>query len=247
MTERDDDRDALAAEYVLGLLRDAEVLEAERRLADDPDFVQAVADWRRRLADLDMTAAPQPAGEALWARIARDLALASTAPVAPVARPAMAPRAEQPGFVSRLWDSLAFWRGLSAAAVAAAAALVVVFGLGPPRQDSPAFVAVMISDAGRPAAVLHAYADGRVTLIPLEVAPIPQGRALQVWTKPTATAPPVAIGLMDQVRTIRLDLRNLSPAQLSQHFAVSLEPAGGSPTGQPTGPVVMQGDLASAR
>jgi anti-sigma-K factor RskA len=52
---------------------------------------------------------------------------------------------------------------------------------------------------------------------------------------------------MDQVRTIRLDLRNLSPAQLRQQFAVSLEPAGGSPTGTPTGPVMMQGDLAPAR
>ncbi|MGE5145642.1 MAG: anti-sigma factor domain-containing protein, partial [Candidatus Eiseniibacteriota bacterium] len=29
--------------------------------------------------------------------------------------------------------------------------------------------------------------------------------------------------------------------------AISLEPAGGSPTGQPTGPVLFQGRLAAAR
>jgi anti-sigma-K factor RskA len=124
---------------------------------------------------------------------------------------------------------------------------VVILGIGPSRHDTPAFVAVMTTEAGRPGAVLHAYADGRVTLIPLALAPIPQGRALQVWTKPTPAAAPVAIGLMDQVRTIRLDTRTLSPAQLNQHFAVSLEPAGGSPTGLPTGPVLLQGDLASTR
>ena len=245
MSVRDDDRDALAAEYVLGLLDGAEAAEAERRLAGDSDFADAVAAWRLRLADLDMTATRQPAGEALWSRIAAGLAVSPTAGAS--ARVLTVPRRAEPGFFAQLWDSLAFWRGLSAAAALAAAALVVVIGLAPPREDHPAFVAVMTSDAGRPAAVLHAYADGRVTLIPLEVAPIPQGRALQVWTKPTATAAPVAIGLMNQVRTIRLDLRNLSPAQLQQHFAVSLEPAGGSPTGQPTGPVLMQGDLASAR
>ena len=244
MTERDDDRDALAAEYVLGLLRDAEAVEAERRLADDADFAQAVADWRRRLADLDMTAAPQPVGPALWTRIAGSLALASAAPVAPAMR--TAPRPEQPGFLSQLWDSLGFWRGLSAAAVAAAAALVVVFGLGPPREDQPAFVAVLLTDAGRPGAVMHAYADGRVTVIPLEVAPIPQGRTLQLWSISTASPSPVAIGLMDQVRTIRLDQRRLSPAQIRATFAISVEPAGGSPTGLPTGPVVMQGAMKPA-
>jgi anti-sigma-K factor RskA len=243
MTERDDDRDALAAEYVLGLLEGTETLEAERRIADDADFADAVQAWRRRLADLDTTVAPRPVGEAMWARIAGDLGLRPT--VAGPVRPATASRAQQPGFLSQLWQSLAFWRGLSAAAVAAAVALVVVFGLAP-REDQPAFVAVLMTDAGRPGAVMHAYADGRVTLVPLEVAPIPQGRSLQLWSISAASPSPVAVGLMDQVRTIRLDLRRLSPAQLRETFAISVEPAGGSPTGLPTGPVVMQGAMKPA-
>ncbi len=241
MTDRDDDRDALAAEYVLGLLGGAETADVERRMASDAAFAQAVAAWRARLADLDMTAAPQQADEALWSRIASGLALPSVAPAVTRAAPAA-----RPGPLSWLWDSLAFWRGLSAAAVAAAALFVMLVGLRPAVEDQPAFVAVLTTDAGRPGAVMHAYADGRVTLIPLEMAPIPQGRSLQLWSISTATPAPVAIGLMDQVRTIRLDLRNLSPDQIRQRFAISVEPVGGSPTGLPTGPVVMQGAMTPA-
>jgi len=238
MTDRDDDRDALAAEYVLGLLSGAEAAEAERRVASDAVFAESVATWRTRLADLDLTAVPQQAGEALWTRIASGLAL-------PAAAPARARQAASPGFLSQLWDSLAFWRGLSAAAVAAAAVFVMLVGLRPAVQDQPAFVAVLTTDAGRPGAVMHAYTDGRVTLIPLEMA-VPQGRSLQLWSISTTTPAPVAVGLMDQVRTIRLDLRRLTPDQLRQRFAVSVEPAGGSPTGLPTGPVVMQGAMTPA-
>jgi anti-sigma-K factor RskA len=192
-----------------------------------------------------MTATPQPAGEALWRQIASGLGLpaAATAPARAFTPASPTPR---PRLLSRLWDSLLFWRGLCAAAAAAAAVLLVLIGIGPARQDQPAFVAVLITDAGRPGAVMHAYADGRVTLIPLEVAPIPPGRTLQLWSISTSRPAPVAVGLMDQVRTIRLDLRNLSPAQLRERFALSLEPAGGSPTGLPTGPVVMQGRMMPA-
>ncbi len=239
MTGHDDDREAMAAEHVLGLLSPAEAAAAERLIASDAAFAAAVAAWRTRLSDLDQTVAPLPAGDALWARI--HAGIASSAETARASAPVAEARR-----LSHLWNSLAFWRGLAGVAIAAAAALLVTIGLTPSPQDQPAFVAVLTTDAGRPGAVMHAYADGRVTLIPLEIAPIPQGRSLQLWSISTAAPSPVAIGLMDQVRTIRLDLRNLSPAQLRQRFAVSLEPAGGSPTGLPTGPVVMQGQMAPA-
>ncbi len=234
MNGRDEGRDALAAEYVLGSLDGAELAEAERLLAADAAFAGAVAAWRARLADLDATARPEPAGEALWNRIAGSIA------------PARAPATSAPRWWYGLWESLAFWRGLSLATAAAAAVLAVMIAATPQRTDQPAFVAVLTTDTGRPGAVMHAYTDGRVTLIPLEIAPIPEGRSLQLWSISTAAPAPVAVGLMDQVRTIRLDPGHLSPAQLRERFAVSVEPAGGSPTGQPTGPVVLQGQMKPA-
>jgi anti-sigma-K factor RskA len=232
MTGHDEDRDGLAAEYVLGLLGGGELAEAERLLASDMAFAASVAAWRTRLADLDATAMPGRAGEALWRRIAGSIS--------------PAPAAAAPRRWHGLWESLVFWRGISLATAVATAVLAVVIAATPQRTDQPAFVAVLTTDTGRPGAVMHAYTDGRVTLIPLEIAPIPEGRSLQLWSISTAAPAPVAIGLMDQVRTIRLDPGHLSPAQLRDRFAVSVEPAGGSPTGQPTGPVVLQGRMKPA-
>lgn len=246
MSARDDALDAGAAEYVLGLLDGDELAEAEGRLAADGDFAAAVDAWRLRLADLDATAPRLPADAVLWQRIAASLEPARPRPATPLRAAGLRPTLRS-GRLTPLWQSLRLWRGLTATASLAAAALLVMIAVGPARQAAPAFVAVLMSDAGRPAAVLQADTDGHVTLIPLAVAPLPAGRALQVWTRPMPSAPLVAIGLMDQVRTVRLDLRHASPARLSQYFAVSLEPAGGSPTGLPTGPVLMQGDLAAVR
>jgi anti-sigma-K factor RskA len=58
---------------------------------------------------------------------------------------------------------------------------------------------------------------------------------------------PHSLGLIDPARPVRVTV----PPDLAGRFgsnavlAVSLEPPGGSPTGQPTGPVVANGRLTS--
>ena len=69
MNSHDPDN-AMAADYVMGLLDDAEQAAAERRIATDQSFAQAVSAWRERLADLDLTAEETPPNPALWQRIA---------------------------------------------------------------------------------------------------------------------------------------------------------------------------------
>ena len=44
----DNSREALAAEYVLGTLSAAELAQAERDIAADPQFAQLVGEWERR-------------------------------------------------------------------------------------------------------------------------------------------------------------------------------------------------------
>jgi anti-sigma-K factor RskA len=70
---------------------------------------------------------------------------------------------------------------------------------------------------------------------------VPQGRSLEVWTIADQAQGLVSIGVLDRVRTIRLDLSSLPRPGPNQLFAISLEPERGSPTGQPTGPVLMKG------
>ena len=69
MTTNDDDRDALAAEYVLGTLAADERAHAEALLASDAGFAETVRQWERRLGELNvMVEAVEPPAE-LWDKI----------------------------------------------------------------------------------------------------------------------------------------------------------------------------------
>src|SRR5271169_4145058 len=65
----DDDRDALAAEYVLGTLSADERDQTEALLAIDPGFAEIVRLWERRLGELNvMVEAVEPPAE-VWDKI----------------------------------------------------------------------------------------------------------------------------------------------------------------------------------
>ena len=69
----DDDRDALAAEYVLGTLSTDERDQAEALLVIDPGFAEIVRVWERRLGELNvMVEAVDPPPD-LWDKIRSDI------------------------------------------------------------------------------------------------------------------------------------------------------------------------------
>lgn len=69
--------------------------------------------------------------------------------------------------------------------------------------------------------------------------------SLELWVIPPGDKPH-SLGLVDPDRPVKVRV----PPELLPHvsadsvLAISLEPLGGSPTGQPTGPVVANGKLA---
>ena len=245
----DRDDDALAGEYVMGLL-DAEArADAERRTTSDADFARRVEAWRVRFSQLDDTAEEvAPAGD-LWQRIEGGLA-SETPPVMPPVTPIVQPPAI--GLVGRLWQSLAALRiaTLGSAAMAVLLAVVAVMALQHAQQVAarkPVYVAILIDDATRQAgAVVNAFADGRVEMIPLVDMTVPDGRALQVWTLWNREIGPRSVGLLSRATAIRLDLDKLPGTTADQLFEITLEPAGGSPTGRPTGPILYKGTTARA-
>ena len=86
----------------------------------------------------------------------------------------------------------------------------------------------------------------------LEVSPasdrlaIATENALEVWTLPSRERGPVSVGLMQRARTLQLQLKDLPAPGPDQLFEITLEPATGSPTGRPTGPVLFKGNTALA-
>jgi anti-sigma-K factor RskA len=244
---RDEDLDRLAAEHVLGVLEGAEASQATELLAADPDFAAAVAHWRERLAELDETAAPAPPSPELWRRIEADLASAPPAQApASAATPAMVP--DPFNAFRALWRSLAFWRLAGMASAAAALILGVALAyVASDRARTPVLVAVLLTEgSAEPAAVVNAFADGRTELVPLRTIAVPPDRALEIWTLWDRAVGPRSIGLLDQARSVRLNLENLPKPGPNQLFEITLEPKTGSPTGRPTGPILMKGLTSTA-
>ncbi|MEP9352452.1 anti-sigma factor [Xanthobacter sp. KR7-65] len=236
-----EDTDALAGEYVLGLLDPAEALRCARLEETDAAFAVAVGAWRSRFAEIDLAASPEPPPDALWERIA--------AGTRPMARPAMArrPRPAPRRPLAALWDSLPVWRGVGLSALAAS--LVLALGLGFQMRESaraPVLVAVLLSDQNRPQAVVNTFRDGRAELVPLAAFAAPEGKSLQVWTLWDRARGPVSVGLIDAMKSLDLVLKDLPAPVPDQLFEVTLEPAGGSPTGRPTGPILMKGTTSRA-
>ncbi|SCW86119.1 anti-sigma factor [Ancylobacter rudongensis] len=232
-----DERDRLASEYVLGLLEPEEMRRCEERLARDAGLAVQVELWRARLAELDATAAPVTPDPALWPRI--DAALA--APVPKAARPAPV----RPSRLAAWWESLSLWRGYALAASAALLLLAIgTVQLARQAAQAPVLVAVLLSDQNQPAAVVNAFRDGRTELLALSALKAPEGKSLQVWTLWDRERGPVSVGLLEAMRNVELSVEGLPRPAAAQLYEVTLEPAGGSPTGRPTGPILMKGNAS---
>ncbi|HEX2556507.1 MAG TPA: anti-sigma factor [Microvirga sp.] len=240
-----DDQERLAAEHVMGLLEGEERAAAERLLAADPGFQASVAAWQARFAELDDTAAAVPPGEGLWRRVEGSLAEAREAAPLRVAEagPVIVP--DPRSAFAALWRNLAFWRAAGLAGAFATVALAVGLGIFAERAGrAPVLIAVLLTDANQPGAIVNAFAGGEAELVPLAAIPVPPGRALEIWTLWDRARGPVSIGLIDEARRVRLNLRDLPQPGPNQLFEITLEPATGSPTGRPTGPILMKGTTA---
>jgi anti-sigma-K factor RskA len=230
-----EEQDLLAAEFAMGTL-EGDVLErAERLVAEDPAFARDVEAWRQRLGALDRTAAPEKADDALWKRIEQSLDGSDGAHAeAEAHKPAPTAAANQ-----NFWKRCAI--GGLAASLLLTAGLVTAVAT---RPEEPLYVAVLLADDRRPGALIQIYEDQEVKLVPLQEFTIPPERVLQVWTLPTPQSAPVSIGLLSQARSVRLNLSDLPSPASNQFFEITLEPAGGSPTGRPTGPILYKGNAA---
>ncbi|MFY7857170.1 MAG: anti-sigma factor [Rubrivivax sp.] len=230
--------DRLAAEYVTGTLRGRARRRFEALLPSHPALRRAVADWERRaqpLLDAVPEVKPRPqVWEAVQAQVWGETALTPPAPTAAAQRAA------------RWWQRLGLWQGATGLATAALVASLV---LSPRASEVPPPIVIVMNanpDAGAGAVparfVASLGADGRsLVLKPLDVPAIEATRALELWAVPSDGAPR-SLGLVsaDQGAVIRRAGLLTGTAA----FAVSLEPAGGSPTGAPTGPILSLGRVA---
>lgn len=228
------DRDALAGEYALGLLSPDDSANFERRMAADRDLAALAARWIDRFHELDVTVEPLAPSSDLWSRIESALDQAAPGPAEP--------KAPSPSRALQLWRSLPLWRGVGLSGAAASVALAAALGIvGLTADRTPTVIAVLMSPDANPGAVVEVYADGSTFVAPLADVQVPADRALQVWTLPDPAGGPVSIGLMREARVAHLAPAALPPPKPRQLYEITLEPAAGSPTGRPTGPILFKG------
>ena len=117
-----------------------------------------------------------------------------------------------------------------------------------PAQLAARLVAVLQQEPNAPAFLLSVDPQSR-TLVVRRVSATPeQGRSYELWLIAKGAPTPKSLGLVGSEeftqRTIpgNLDLATLRSAR----YAVSLEPAGGSPSGVPTGPVLFTGNIVES-
>jgi anti-sigma-K factor RskA len=217
-----------AGEYVLGLMEGAESAAFEDRLRTEPELRAALIAVKERFHELDLTAPQSRPPAALWARIEERL----DAPVSNVVP--LRPRRNL-----RSTPGWGFWSGAAAAGLAAIAGFGLLWAMYAPAQ--PQLIVVLLDAQAQPGAIVEAYASERVRVVPLARFDIPEGKVLQVWTLPSPATGPVSLGLLEGARATTLTGLNLPSPQPEQLYEITLEQAGGSPTGRPTGPIVAKG------
>jgi anti-sigma-K factor RskA len=224
-----DEIEGQAGEYVLGTLDRGERDAVDARSAGDPALRAAIGAWAGRLQPLADAAGEQAPPATIWSGIlGRIRATGGSARVLLLERTVRRLRIATVGF----------------GALAAALAIFVLNTreVAPPPMAGMSYVAVLNGEGGKPAFVAMVNTDtGMIKLRRVGEAP-PPDKSFELWQVP-AEGPTVSMGVADNLSDLMPINVSLKPGE---KLAISVEPKGGSPTGQATGPVVYVGDLLPA-
>ncbi|MGA9852628.1 MAG: anti-sigma factor [Gammaproteobacteria bacterium] len=227
-------RELLAGEYALGLLRGAARRRFERLLIEDARLRGEVVAWEEKFAAWNHDLKPQTPPDSLWRTLESRLQAEQ--------KMGRQPR-HAPGFKG-LW---------SGAAVIAVAVIVLVAGIFIGRSlvnapAAPAYLAVMSNPKGQPLWLITVHPQTRrIDMKALANNAPPPGKSYELWMLP-GTGKPVAMGLMNSegLASASVNPEVIAALANAKGLAISVEPYGGSSTGQPTGPVIFVAPLISS-
>jgi anti-sigma-K factor RskA len=226
------DDDFAAAEYALGTLDASERATLAARRLREPELDEAIRAWEERLAPL-AEAAPE-------VEPPRDLLPAIEARIrgAP-------PEGGANAAVVTLRRSLTRWRAAAIAASIIAAMLAIgFFAREAIRQAAPReYVAILQKDAASPAFEVTVNLDKQELTVRPVAARAPPGKSYELWIIDAKLGAPRSLGVVGETPRAA-NLSAYDPAVVADAtYAVTVEPPGGSPTGQPSGAPVFVGKL----
>ena len=220
----DDDPRGLAGEYVLGTLTPEERLDVQTRMQRDSALRDAVMFWERQLGVLAEASPPREPPAGLKERILSRIGSGAGDTVVALKR------------------RLTAWRALGIGASALAAGLAALLFLQMPGpQSGQTYVAVLQSGGTEPAFVAAIDLGAGTVSVRRLTTPPEAGKSYELWAVGGGREKPESLGVIDA--SLRIPAGRLGRFDPDTLFAISLEPEGGSPTGQATGPVLYTGKL----
>lgn len=225
--ENPDLLDRLAAEYVLCTMRGPARRRFERLCEASPAAREARFRWEDDLVALIRPLKPiQPAAR-VWPEIRRRIGGSARFTKSPT---------------STRWG----WTLAAAASVAVIGLGVALFVYQRPLPMQS--FAVLGTDAAHPVWLIERPTElTKLRIRAVGPVQLASGKAYELWALPKA-GKPVSLGLLPRDGQLDRVLTDSQQAALhaANSIAVSLEPAGGSPTGSPTGPVVIVAGVVTA-
>jgi anti-sigma-K factor RskA len=241
----EDDIETLAGEYVLGTLDAAERTAVAARRQREPALDAAILAWEHRLAPLDEAAPALEPPDGLLLRI--EAAISGGGQGSAGARPGVVSTSAE---IVELTRRLRRWRAgaLAGGALAAMLAVGIVWqDMLRPAQPSN-FVAVLQTDAVSPAFLVEVDLRSRLLTVRPVAAERQAGKSYELWMIHDKLGAPKSLGVIaDSGFTVRPALAGYDATVVEDAtYAVTLEPAGGSPTGAPTSAPLWTGKLVQA-
>lgn len=219
------ERHLAAGEYVLGVLDAGQKARFEALLAVSHDLQNDVARWQEHLQLFNERLDPRTPPAEVWRRITAATGLAATP----------------------WWRRLGAWQAMTAGVAALAIALGLLWQQTErvlPADEQAVFV--VLDEQRTPGWIISATEAGELLVQAVQPTQVGEAQTGELWL--IADGTPISLGLLPSQGRERLapgpELRALL---LQADLAVSIEPEGGAPQGQPTGPIVDHGRLTPVR
>ena len=219
--------DMLSAEYILGTLKGAARRRFEQLIRQKPVWAQTLNWWEGHMHLLADTVPAVSPPNKVWKNIEAQL------------------------FNRKATQHSAWWKNWAFASTALATGLAILLVIQTPQSlndSKPAAVALLATEKSEAGWLLNetkkSDTDVTINAIALVSLQLKADNAFELWLLPADKSKPISLGLLPQQGNNVFKVpKDVIPLMATGLLAVSLEPVGGSPTGQPTGAVLYQGRM----
>ena len=219
--------DMLSAEYILGTLKGAARRRFEQLIRQKPVWAQTLNWWEAHMHLLADTVPAISPPNKVWKNIEAQL------------------------FNRKATQHNAWWKNWAFASTALATGLAILLVIQTPQSlndSKPAAVALLATEKSEAGWLLNetkkSDTDVTINAIALASLQLKADNAFELWLLPADKSKPISLGLLPQQGNNVFKVpKDVIPLMATGLLAVSLEPVGGSPTGQPTGAVLYQGRM----